>query len=170
MEFTKAVETSYSKVEVFEKMGWPNAGSSWRKFDKLREQFDVDTSHFNTGHSRRKYPRREKICPSCGNSFTALIGSPKERTTCSKSCAARHFKTGDSNPNWTGGHYSYREICFREWGTACLVCGEDKVVEVHHMDEDRSNNDPENLRPLCPTHHAYMHRGFSELIIEHLTL
>lgn len=32
-----------------------------------------------------------------------------------------------------------------------------KIVEVHHYDGDRNNNELSNLIPLCPTHHRYWH-------------
>jgi hypothetical protein len=44
------------------------------------------------------------------------------------------------------------------------LCGEQNVVDVHHLDHNRSNNDPANLIPLCPTHHQYWHSKFRNLI------
>ncbi len=32
------------------------------------------------------------------------------------------------------------------------------------MDENHENNDPQNLVPLCPTHHAYWHSRYRFLI------
>lgn len=46
----------------------------------------------------------------------------------------------------------------------CVICGEDKIVEVHHYYHDNADNRPENLVPLCPTHHQYMHSSYRELI------
>lgn len=57
---------------------------------------------------------------------------------------------------------NYRELCFRHHEKKCVVCGEEKVVSVHHIDEDHSNNDPKNLVPLCPTHHQYVHSRFKD--------
>jgi 5-methylcytosine-specific restriction endonuclease McrA len=59
---------------------------------------------------------------------------------------------------------NYRTICFKNHKKICVVCGEDKIVTVHHMDEDHQNNDPKNLVPLCPTHHHYWHSKYRELI------
>jgi Ribonuclease G/E len=52
---------------------------------------------------------------------------------------------------------NYRKTCFKYHGKTCIVCDEGGAIHVHHVDEDRENNHPENLVPLCPTHHAYMH-------------
>lgn len=40
----------------------------------------------------------------------------------------------------------------------CQACGYDKVLDLHHIDEDRTNNDPENHVILCPNCHALIHR------------
>lgn len=41
----------------------------------------------------------------------------------------------------------------------CGVCGNDKIVELHHIDGNRENNSVENLIYLCPNHHRILHRG-----------
>ena len=40
----------------------------------------------------------------------------------------------------------------------CAICGmgADTVLEVEHLDQDHSNNEPDNLAWLCKTHH-WMH-------------
>lgn len=40
----------------------------------------------------------------------------------------------------------------------CQSCGYDKVLDLHHIDEDHTNNDPENHVILCPNCHALIHR------------
>ena len=47
---------------------------------------------------------------------------------------------------------------------SALHLAQNKVVEVHHLDKNHENNKIENLVPLCPTHHDYMHFGYGELI------
>jgi hypothetical protein len=41
------------------------------------------------------------------------------------------------------------------------VCDRDgrkhRILEVHHKDRDPENNDPKNLRVLCPKHHDELH-------------
>ena len=46
------------------------------------------------------------------------------------------------------------------------ICGENKIVSVHHFDENHENNNPENLVPLCPTHHQYIHSSFKNDIFD----
>lgn len=43
-----------------------------------------------------------------------------------------------------------------------MICGEDKIVAVHHYDHNHYNNDPANLVPLCPTHHQYVHSRYKD--------
>jgi 5-methylcytosine-specific restriction endonuclease McrA len=77
------------------------------------------------------------------------------------------FRRGKNNGNYSTGNAderSYRVICFKWHDKKCIICGEDKIVDVHHMDRDHDNNSPENLIPLCPTHHKYMHSRHIDLI------
>lgn len=37
-------------------------------------------------------------------------------------------------------------------------------MEAHHYDGNKNNNAPENLVPLCPTHHRYWHSRFRYII------
>ena len=39
----------------------------------------------------------------------------------------------------------------------CILCGFDKVVELHHLDENKKNNSERNLVGLCPNHHKMLH-------------
>ena len=97
-----------------------------------------------------------KKCPVCGDWFSS------KGVTCSHGCANTFFRSGDKNPNWSDN--AYRTTCFKYHAKKCVVCGEDKVVEVHHLDENKKNNKPENLVPLCPTHHKYWHSRYKYLI------
>jgi len=49
-------------------------------------------------------------------------------------------------------HKTYKKIT-----KSCFVCGFDKVVDLHHLDENRENNSEENLLGLCPNHHKMVH-------------
>jgi hypothetical protein len=61
---------------------------------------------------------------------------------------------------------AYRSICWQHHKKECVVCKEDKIVTVHHMNEDHNDNRPENLVPLCPTHHQYLHSRYRKEIID----
>jgi len=58
---------------------------------------------------------------------------------------------------------SYRERALEHYGKECDVCGGTDNIVVHHRDGDRSNNDLDNLIPLCERCHGKVH-GRSEEI------
>jgi len=39
----------------------------------------------------------------------------------------------------------------------CIICGFDKVVDLHHLDGKHENNSENNLIGLCPNHHKMLH-------------
>ncbi len=47
---------------------------------------------------------------------------------------------------------SIRDGVLREFNHRCAICGTDNP-QVHHIDENPSNNEPLNLLPLCPNCH-----------------
>ena len=40
----------------------------------------------------------------------------------------------------------------------CAACGEDRTVDIHHIDGNHDNNSKDNLIDLCPTCHSILHR------------
>jgi hypothetical protein len=47
---------------------------------------------------------------------------------------------------------STKDPVLKEFNHRCSICGGDRP-QVHHIDENPSNNDPLNLLPLCPNCH-----------------
>ena len=99
----------------------------------------------------------KKKCPVCEKEY---IGKSK---TCSYSCSNKHFRTGESNGNWKQD--SYQSTCWLHHGKKCLVCGEEKIVTVHHVNGNHNDNRVENLVPLCPTHHQYVHSRYKNEVL-----
>ena len=57
-----------------------------------------------------------------------------------------------------------------EYNHRCAMCGCDRP-HLHHIDEDATNNDPENLLPLCPNCHLIdQHNPTKKMDIEKLKL
>lgn len=109
--------------------------------------------------SAKKYSNVDKKCPVCKKTFSTKSGGNKSRTTCSRKCSNKHFSDLRTRPVT-----KYQTICFNHHEKKCVVCGETKIVAVHHFDHNRYNNDPSNLVPLCPTHHAYCHSRYHKLV------
>lgn len=100
--------------------------------------------------------KRCKVCDGIIKNYKTSKG------TCSRACANTLFRSGEDNPNWKG---KYQSVCFSHHEKKCVVCGEDKIVAVHHYDHNHENNDPTNLIPLCPTHHAYVHSRYANEVL-----
>ena len=106
-----------------------------------------------------------KECVRCKNTFTfeaRLKTKIYERTLyCSRSCS------NNRSDWWKGKASKYRTICFQNYPKECVVCGFNKIVEVHHRDKNRDNNELSNLIPLCPNHHHMIHiKKYSDEINE----
>ena len=79
----------------------------------------------------------------------------------------RRSYAGENNPNYKDGFdgdKAYRKICFKYHPKKCCICGFDHIVEVHHMDCNKNNNNPDNLIPLCPNHHRMFHSRYRQLV------
>lgn len=62
------------------------------------------------------------------------------------------FRSGGNNME-----YSYRETCLASRAEECFACHVDEDIVVHHIDGDRSNNELDNLIPLCRPCHSTLH-------------
>lgn len=58
----------------------------------------------------------------------------------------------DKKPARKGILRRQRDQLLELFNHRCAICGEDKP-QIHHIDENPSNNDDLNLLPLCPTCH-----------------
>lgn len=120
----------------------------------LIHRFNINTEHFIKG-GKCSLPRsvtETRTCPVCGESFIIHPSHKKEnkKVTCSKSCSNTYFQRLPKS-------LRYNVICFKHHEKVCVVCGEKRVVEVHHYDENHTNDIPTNLIPLCPTCHKCYH-------------
>ena len=154
----EAVGSNRQKKDVFVALGYskhPN-GNIRRKIENWYAEEGL-----NLKELLEKNRYITKNCPVCTKEYTRLWYD--ETTTCSRGCANTYFMSGEDHPNYkeNAGH---RAMCLRNHEAKCVVCGECKVIDVHHNDENKSNNSPQNLIPLCPTHHAYVHRGYKDLV------
>lgn len=128
---------------------------------------------------RNKAKKIRCTCSYCGKELwktpSEIARSKTGNTFCNKSCACSynnsHFRTKENNPNWKGGKAGsriYTILAYRTYKSKCSICGcDDKdILEVHHIDMNRRNNDIDNLIILCANHHAKVHRGKLEITQE----
>lgn len=79
-----------------------------------------------------------------------------KRRFCSLSCANSRSKGGKSRK---AAHYHARKSKLG----ACECCGATKRLQVHHVNEDWTNNSPENLQTLCIFCHHFWHATLRRL-------
>lgn len=100
----------------------------------------------------------EVECNYCHKKFKRLKSRlQKDNKTgyvyCSKECGNRHKNEFVIN---TINSCDYRRNAFLIYPHKCAICGwgeDERILEVHHIDEDRNNNDISNLIILCPICH-----------------
>ena len=171
-EFKKIVEISSFKSEIANKLGFKHCnGIMGKEIEQLANENSITISHLRKSGSKcRKYEEIEKECPVCFKNFKTQNGHPREKITCSHSCSNTYFRSGPNNGSWkdendiTCKSRAYRSTCFHHHEKKCIVCGEENIIEVHHFDRNKENNRSENLIPLCPTHHQYVHSRFEYLV------
>jgi 5-methylcytosine-specific restriction endonuclease McrA len=157
-QFAQIVKESVSKSEVCRKLGIAGNGTGLRKVTLLTQQYNIDISHFSRKAAMTKFTSKYEVvtkpCPVCGKTFETRKGHKREKTTCSHSCSNTFFAEKRNIPS---RYKNYKTICFKKWPKKCLVCGYSKIVSVHHLDENHSNNNPDNLIPLCMNCHEEIH-------------
>lgn len=72
------------------------------------------------------------------------------RRFCSLSCANSRPKGGQSRK---ARHYHAR----KQRTETCEACGTSRRLQAHHINEDWTDNRPENLQTLCVFCHAFWH-------------
>jgi hypothetical protein len=109
-------------------------------------------------------------CFACTKEFDVkereLQFPSKQQYFCSRSCANSVGGKAKAEKHHSDDVARYRTVAWRHHERKCLVCFEENVVAVHHVNENHKDNRPENLVPLCPTHHQYMHSRYKHLICE----
>ncbi len=104
-------------------------------------------------------PKNIKHCIRCNGIIKDFKNS---KGTCSRACSNIYFK---DLRNQAQKISHYRTIAFKHHKKECVVCGENKIVAVHHMNENRKDNRVVNLVPLCPTHHQYIHSKYKNEVL-----
>lgn len=112
-----------------------------------------------------KYCRKNE-CVVCGKIFRPreYFGNTAglNRKTCSSDCLSKLLSknnSGENSNNWKGGYSQahYQRIRRSLKPDICEICGTTEHIETHHVDRNKSNNSPENLRVLCTSDHALIH-------------
>ncbi len=97
-----------------------------------------------------------KSCENCGATISRRrygsrledLTAFRKRRFCSLSCA-------NTRKTLTKHGYSWRAR--KHLKTACEACNETRSLIAHHIDQDKTNNAPENIQTLCKWCHNFWH-------------
>ena len=111
-------------------------------------------------------------CSTCGisiyKSLKAIKGSKSGKFFCGRSCQTKWRNvefSQEKHPNWKNGAHAYRSLLSRQdTQKVCLLCKTEdiRVLAVHHIDKNHSNNAIENLAWLCHNCHHLVHHDENE--------
>jgi predicted nucleic acid-binding Zn ribbon protein len=127
-----------------------------------KRKVDIQRNHGNVYCSLACYGiscRKEKPCIICG---TPILASANKKT-CSRKCANIHrtgIKYKLNRPRDKVKSYKQLKIrLLKLRGNTCERCGYNKleILQVHHKDKDRNNNNLKNLELICPNCHYEEH-------------
>ena len=116
---------------------------------------------------KSSFTQVEKKCDHCGkNSYKTQTQIKNNKTGlyfCSNECQQNEQKIGGKLEldHYGNGKWTYRAAAFREYGKMCNSCGYneyEEMLDVHHIDQNRDNNNPDNLEVLCVWCHMLKHR------------
>ena len=94
-----------------------------------------------------RYNKRVKRCSSCAN---------KTRKKYKWSEKAKQKIMGEANNNYKNGISSQRKKALNLSGQRC-ICGSNLNLCVHHIDQNRNNNELINLLVVCKKCHCKIH-------------
>src|SRR3989304_1924875 len=104
-----------------------------------------------TCYKKLMWKPKKGICERCGRSM--LIHS---KGLCKGCYNFVFYSDATKARNYKKKHNidleSYKKIT-----QSCVICGFDKIVDLHHLDENHENNSKTNLVGLCPNHHKMFH-------------
>ena len=106
-----------------------------------------------------KYCRKEIPCVVCKK----LILSGLHKKTCSRSCSNKHragIKYKINSPkDKVKSQQALKIRLLKERGMNCERCNYNKfeILQVHHKNKDRTNNNLCNLELICPNCHYEEH-------------
>lgn len=142
-----------------------------------KKEFYAKPNWLKIGHGKycsircRGVAKRKGKQVKCGvcakeiyKSLKSIKGSQSGKLFCSKKCSLvwhNSYFVRERHSNWKTGEFSYKQHVLRTGVKAyCRLCNKDdtRILLVHHLDKDRSNNALSNLTWLCHNCHFLVHQ------------
>lgn len=140
-----------------------------------------DGRRFCSTTCKKQHAKVPCTCTTCGKAMRVSPSRLVMRVNvfCSQICRGEWTSThqrGAAHPMWKGGltpfsysrefHQKRRSILERDQ-YCCQVCGRQRSrMTVHHIDEDPTNHDDNNLVTVCPTCHRGVIHGKGEVTFD----
>jgi len=105
----------------------------------------------NNCYRQNHWKREKKICSNCKRLLPL-----KAKGLCS-GCYNTVFKLDYHKAMNYKKWYNLDIESYKKITKMCVVCGFDKFVALHHLDQDKHNNSTDNFVGLCPNHHQMLH-------------
>lgn len=135
--------------------------TAYRPKHLLRKALFCSAACSAVGHQNR-------VTYSCAQCHSPIVraaakikGSRSGLVFCNRTCKDTAQSYGGIEAiqpdHYNQGQSSYRVRALRHYGARCKVCDysqDSRMLDVHHIDEDRSHNDLPNLVVLCVWCHA----------------
>lgn len=130
-----------------------------------KETFNHSRGMCITCYKKLMWKPKIILCKRCGKD------KPHHEKGYCKNCSTILFHYDlIKKHNYRKGHNIDLET-YNKLTQKCEVCGFDKAVDLHHLDQNKKNNSEANMVGLCPNHHKMIHmpeyreeilRGISE--------
>ena len=108
-----------------------------------------------------------KECAWCGKKIERTVSQVERNQSGYFYCCQQHGNLHKNFLRKESGEWddslNYRLKAFEVYPHKCSCCGwdeDERILEVHHIDENRKNNSLENLIILCPTCHRKITLGY----------
>lgn len=106
----------------------------------------------NTCYKRYSWKPKLKKCPRCKRMM------PIHAKGYCRGCYTYIFHYEEVRIYTIKKLYNISLEVYKKATKKCIVCGFDKVVELHHIDNNHENTSPSNFIGLCPNHHRMLHK------------
>lgn len=121
----------------------------------------------NCGNPANKKNRIMLKCAYCGKEIEKVPSDMKKNKSGYFYCCKEHGNLHKNQLRKESGEWdnslSYRQKALEIFPHKCDICGwneDERILEVHHVDENRNNNKIDNLVILCPTCHRKITLGY----------
>lgn len=121
-----------------------------KKCNKFKEIHTKD-GWCNWCYRKTRWNRKLIICKRCERSI-----SMHAKGLCA-GCYNSVFHIEKVKEHNTRKYHNVDMETYNKTTKKCIICGFDKIVDLHHLDFNHQNNSENNLIGLCPNHHKLIH-------------